>query len=117
ARKPKPHADAFDPARNARAALISGDQPASSELRNEPLQRILECAAFAGRSFDPVEVVQRHRAVSGRAHVVETVPQGLQRLVEALAANQRAVQTELPGNVREESELRSVHPARAQTLD
>ena len=47
ARKPEPHPDAFDPARNARAALISGDQPASSELRNEPLQRILECAAFA----------------------------------------------------------------------
>ena len=69
------------------------------------------------RSFNPVEVVQRHRAVSRRAHAVETVPQRLQRLVEALAANQRAVQTELPGNVREESELRSVHPARAQTLD
>ena len=42
ARKPEPHPDAFDPARNARAALIGRDQPAPSELPNEPLQRILE---------------------------------------------------------------------------
>ena len=109
ARKPEPHPDAFDPARNARAALISGDQPASSELRNEP------CSASSNARRSPIVRSIRSKWCSATARWAGgPTPSETVRSVCSVSSkpSQRTEsrQTELPGNVREESELRSVHP-------